>query len=360
MSERISAIDVTKGVGIISVAIGHVSVGFMHPMAMAVNMPLFFFLSGYLFRTRADRGRFIVDKAISLLLPYVVFTTIIFAAQYFYLRGWQVDAALPFGHRLLRSVRPLILGGRALSGWCAVGWFVTVLFLTQQLANSLIGVVRTSLLWSIVALSLVLAYINSQWAPQFWLPLNANVVAMAWPLFYAGYLYRRHESHRLQLIAMLVSVIAIALLAAGIPISYDMRAAHYGIVGLSLVTALGMSVTVMTLCGWAARSRAFRAAAAALGAASLVIMFVHQPVQLIMRDVLHIDSSGIRLVTCLGVSYLLYLAMSRAVWSRALFLGSRSDLQSLLSGARFAGRSPAVQSVAVDHDPTFAKHKRTP
>ena len=73
--KRIQFFDLLRGVGIIFVVFGHVT----HDMPVrefiyGFHLPLFFFLSGTLFRDRnlAGFAPFIRKKARSLLIPYVV------------------------------------------------------------------------------------------------------------------------------------------------------------------------------------------------------------------------------------------------------------------------------------------------
>ena len=67
--ERNLAIDVTKGVGIIAVIVGHmVSTG---NWLFSFHMPLFFIFAGYFFRPR-DIGATLKKDARRLLVPYVV------------------------------------------------------------------------------------------------------------------------------------------------------------------------------------------------------------------------------------------------------------------------------------------------
>lgn len=64
----------------------------------------------------------------------------------------------------------------------SVFWFITVLFLTQQIFNFLVLNVRNSGWFnSIIFSSLIFSYVNSIIFPYFWAPWNANVVLAALP-----------------------------------------------------------------------------------------------------------------------------------------------------------------------------------
>lgn len=327
--ERIATVDVVKGVGIVAVAIRHISSGFPQALMMAVDIPLFFFLSGYLFTPRIRRAPYFLDKSISLLLPYVVFTLLIHSLEYLDLGGWKANADASVTQRVIAFVMPMIVGGRALKGWCAVAWFIPVLFMTQQLANLLFTRLSERTLAMVIVLSLMLAYANSQLAPQLWLPLNANAVLMALPLFYAGYLYRNSAGPVMRKWAVPIALAALALIILDVPLGYDIKYAKYGVPGVSVLSAVAMTIALISLCSWAVRFVWFAGVANALGVASLVIMFVHLPVQLWMRDTLQIDLLP-RLFASLALGYFAYACLRSTAASRALFLGSKHDLLRLL------------------------------
>lgn len=68
--DRIEWIDVVKGYGIIAVIVGHISTPFVTVWVYTFHIPLFFFLSGYLFNTNYSFDYFLSRKVKSLLIPY--------------------------------------------------------------------------------------------------------------------------------------------------------------------------------------------------------------------------------------------------------------------------------------------------
>ena len=72
-SRRITEIDVLRGIGILLVILQHCGVPeWLNMPILAFHMPLFFVVSGYLFRSRAAKDYF-GAKAIALLVPMVLF-----------------------------------------------------------------------------------------------------------------------------------------------------------------------------------------------------------------------------------------------------------------------------------------------
>lgn len=77
--QRIAYIDVAKGIGIILVVLGHcLAYGCQNQFFRFIysfHMPLFFFLSGYVFRSK-DSTAFFTSKIKTLLLPVIFFQTL--------------------------------------------------------------------------------------------------------------------------------------------------------------------------------------------------------------------------------------------------------------------------------------------
>lgn len=74
-SIRDKSIDIAKGIGIILVVYGHLNCPIKNEIYL-FHMPLFFFLSGYLFSNREPIKLFLIKKAKALLFPAILFYTI--------------------------------------------------------------------------------------------------------------------------------------------------------------------------------------------------------------------------------------------------------------------------------------------
>ena len=82
MKNRIGHVDIAKGISIILVAIFHSELASIYynvlgPMSL-FRMPLFFFLSGVFFSTKANLGAFLRKKSDALLKPYFVTLFLVF------------------------------------------------------------------------------------------------------------------------------------------------------------------------------------------------------------------------------------------------------------------------------------------
>lgn len=71
---RLEEIDVLKGLGILIMVAGHVGFGNCFDFAIhPFNMPLFFIVSGYLYRCKVNDSSFVKRRVKSLLIPYILF-----------------------------------------------------------------------------------------------------------------------------------------------------------------------------------------------------------------------------------------------------------------------------------------------
>lgn len=70
--QRDKSIDISKGIGIISVVYGHL-VCLIEREIFLFHMPLFFLLSGYFFSAKDTIRDFLIKKIKSLLLPFLLF-----------------------------------------------------------------------------------------------------------------------------------------------------------------------------------------------------------------------------------------------------------------------------------------------
>lgn len=120
-NNRIDFIDLTKGLCIILVVMGHVGGVFAvldyHNMISAFRMPLYFFISGIFFKSYEGLNGFLLRKVNRLLIPFLFFFFLSFAAMFvigrliphaFNIPLQLKDLFVVFvGHDLIRSDPPI-------------------------------------------------------------------------------------------------------------------------------------------------------------------------------------------------------------------------------------------------------------
>ena len=121
--ERLVDVDLVRVVGLAAVVLGHVvSVGPVGSALYAFHVPLFFLLTGYLWRPGRPLGREVASRARTLLVPYacwLVILVVTFVVAAPLLRGEPVE--------WYRAEGALYGGVRATRPFSAF-WFVSVLF----------------------------------------------------------------------------------------------------------------------------------------------------------------------------------------------------------------------------------------
>ena len=320
-AERLPWVDALKGIGILAVVAAHV---YPPPFSKALylfHMPLFFLIGGYLLRPKTGLLSFTRSKALHLLVPYACFLVLVYPYQVdFILAGHPPLTA----HMLALLILAPIVGGKLLIGPAAVFWFVTCFFVTQQLVNFLIVRFNQRQVVLFMCFSLALAYANSLLRPRFWLPWNINVVFAAAPLFYLGYLARQRIFRPPLWAAVTFAILSLVLFGSGHLVIPDMKAAQYGTPVVGLLFSVAWIFSLMALARGVHAVPVLGPGLKALGAASMVIMYAHESLQLLMQRSLGIDNPTLRFAGAILGSYLLFMLLNRWQPTRMLFLGARS------------------------------------
>lgn len=147
---RSGAVDAVRVFGIIAVVAGHIwSNDLIRQGLFSWHVPIFFFLSGYLWTTGRSLGTIAHRRAQTLLVPYVSWLVLI-SVPYLAFRGLTGDLGW-------KTTLSLFFGGSYLGRPFSAFWFVTALF-TALIVY--LFVERLPLKWKLAFLigTLILAY----------------------------------------------------------------------------------------------------------------------------------------------------------------------------------------------------------
>lgn len=182
---RIPWIDIAKGYGTLLVIYAHLGVGTIHSWMYSFHLPLFFFLSGYVFSTKYGFKEFLLRKIKSIVIPYFCLgiPMYLFREFYSYLLGTFTMVNAKY------NLQQLLLQQRF---WTL--WFIACLFCLNILFYLLVKLCRNE--WKIALISVVLAclglfYYSLGGAPLYW---NFDTCFTAMPFFALGYLYKLHAN----------------------------------------------------------------------------------------------------------------------------------------------------------------------
>lgn len=301
-----------RGIAIAGVVVAHATTW---PIVylLIFGIPLFFFLSGYLYRPVEDFPGYLLGITKKLLVPYVLFMAVIAAPGL--MRTYS-----EFGlDGVLFEIRWLAIGGEKIGGIWAAYWFPTCFFFTHAL-YTWCARKFTAMQISVMCIPmLALAALNSHYA-DFWLPLALNVVPFVFPAMHAGRLYRQREfspqfDRWFHIAAAMIAVVYLALVPLRITPTLMVKIAEYGWPVITLASALCAVIVSKLICDRLARFRSVRVIWGELGKASMTIMFVHQPVQLSAIWLFDIYSEPFRVVYGLIGSYLLYRLFRLLRWA---------------------------------------------
>ena len=237
---RDRSIDIAKGIGIISMIIGHCSFCFVnYPWVIrgiySFHMPLFFIISGLFIKEGLN---FQYKREFKrLILPYIVVSLFVVLGQN--MRSlifeksfdWDIGIGVLYG------------SGGPVFNWHipqnTAMWFLLCLFFSRLLFMSVVLRYKESARVGIVVLLMAIGYICGKF---FWLPFCLCPALVAVSFIYAGYKTKNKIYSRDELIVLLLLWISGASLS-----SFDLVTNHYPLLFLSLFVAFSGSVVVIAL-----------------------------------------------------------------------------------------------------------------
>ncbi|GHC30186.1 acyltransferase [Kushneria pakistanensis] len=322
MVKKLEWINILKGLGIMMVVYGHMTSGYWRNFFFLFHMPLFFIIAGYLFRPNADLKAYLGRKSLHLLVPYSFFMALLYAPVLY--------QSLGEAQSLLDALLDMALGGRALISGLAPFWFVTCFWATQQLINWLLTRLSLRTTGLVMLGMLGLATVNQWFFREFWLIGNLNVVLMAAPCFYLGHLVAHYridvEKMHVLLPATLAGLLSMWLVQANPHFTMDMKYADYGMPVLSLLAALAITLVLMALSRQLARVPVISKSVGVVGEASMVIMFLHLSIQVMLDHHDMVTSLAPRWLLMTALPVMFYLLVRHNGWTRLLCLGDPAVL----------------------------------
>ncbi len=197
---KIQYLDVARGIGIISIVVGHTHSP-LRDFVYLYHLPLFFFISGYLFKESyfMQPLELIRKRFTRLYLPYVTYG-VIFLFLHNLLIDWHFY--LPYIHKYSNSQLWAelvnILTFRSGEQLICAFWFIPTLFLIEVVLSIAGRITLIRLPGSNVNLMLAITFVfyiggNVLSYNQVELPYYFNVVLTQSFLFFLGFIFRRNE-----------------------------------------------------------------------------------------------------------------------------------------------------------------------
>ncbi|TWB62524.1 fucose 4-O-acetylase-like acetyltransferase [Bradyrhizobium sacchari] len=266
---RLRDLDCARGSGMLLVVIGH-----MHQFAEAkfwiylFHMPMFFIVSGILFRPR-EPWSYSISRTRSLMLPYVVFFIVVLSLDNAVSTVSGIAPSLS-----LAAPKQIVLrffyGGTSLFGAYAAFWFVGCLWLSLVALNFLTSIWKP-ISWPVAAVVAGLAVVALIERPGSPSPQGIASVPIAVVFLWVGCLLAEQRERR-----FLIAVVCAATGAASLPFVgvFDMKTLEIGN-PVNLIAAVSLSVCWLAGNAYLDRVPYIGDAFSVIGRASITIMFLH-------------------------------------------------------------------------------------
>jgi fucose 4-O-acetylase-like acetyltransferase len=194
MKYRLDWLDAAKGLGILLVMLGHTDIpSQLKTYIYTFHMPLFFFLSGYLFTLKKfpNLKVFLTKRTKSLILPYLCFSLIAYIwfiiIFHFGFVKYHENLLMPLIGSLvaIRSTLWTVHSGAL--------WFVDCLFCTEFLFYFITKIGRTKITIGIVliVISVLGCFYNKQVGKP--LPWSLDVTMISVGFYGAGFFYKEYR-----------------------------------------------------------------------------------------------------------------------------------------------------------------------
>ena len=328
LANNMNKYDIIKGIGIISVVAGHVFSGAASQVIYIFHMPLFFFLSGYLFNKKPLVAYF-EKKAVNLLVPYISYLFLLFFLRLSlgFIKNVLFEGNYDRLGFYLNVFAKAVYGGELLSGVLGVFWFVTCLFFTQQVYNI---IVRLPAMKGnvIIMLLYALGVLNSWHKPSLPFPLAFNVTAIALTYYHCGNLFKTHKISDRKILVLIVFTLSIAgalLKTHGIDVGVNMKYTQYGIPILNVVFPLSFIVLIFKVSQFLEPFTYLKIALGRIGQASMTIMFLHQFFYIIICPRIELcENQFITFLISIIGPFIVHFFVSKSPWLNTLLLGDFS------------------------------------
>lgn len=250
--KRIDTVDILRAVGIIVMVMGHVGFGgkfdrFIHTF----HMPLFFLISGYLFRHKPDVsvGRQIASKTKRLMVPYVVYGVINYLFWLFLVKTSEDLWWSPLLRMVTYNTEKLPI--------CGALWFLSSMFFAEAIYILLDRILKRNYVRTTVVLLIAIGTSFTENATGYRLPLAIDTSLVCMGFLEIGRLYKsvndakKQKAYRTSFIFFSgLLLLAVNGALAFINDYVNIKSGWYGIVPLFWLNAVVGTFAFALLVSW--------------------------------------------------------------------------------------------------------------
>lgn len=264
---RSAGIDAVRVLGIAAVIFGHTFTGHLtHEFIYAWHVPLFFFMTGYLWSRGRTVREEVVKRGRTLGLPYI---------------GWFVvvtlllvlDAARSGVFDLAFVVQPAI-GGVNARGAYGTFWFVSTLFFAAVLYRLVERLPRPAV-WAVAVVGLILGYLFGGWLAATPLAIGSALPCLIFLVI--GSLARELEPRLPKAPLVGVGLILVPLIVIGVaqPEPIDIKQGLFGAPVVGVVFACAISFGLVLVAKAVPYPRALGALVTELAVVGIAVVLFH-------------------------------------------------------------------------------------
>lgn len=326
LNHRVSWIDICRGVAILLVLYGHLfNTDNQRYLIYAFHMPLFFFISGLVFKPPSQKSIIEISKKYSkqLLIPYVIFALLTYLFAFVSHTAGDISFT-----GILYQLFGIVYGNGndGMLGYNVVLWFLPCLFITKLTFALLTRITKKGTVLSIVlGIFAVSGALVSYFLPWVKLPFGFEVALIGITFFGAGYVVMSNKK-RVQFILkqkILLAITAILLTILAAKLNYhisgyqvDMRIGHIGNFFLFYLASFSGIITCMTISKIIATNAFFEY----LGRHSMVLFAWHNILFVDLENIINtvFDHSLINTINFLMPTFYVCCAISIILLTRIL------------------------------------------
>jgi|GEM_PF-4701966 len=323
--KRIEWVDIIKGISSIFVVISHVEVTqnnfFLIKTIYLFCMPLYFFVSGYMYKKRENIKEHIKNKSYQLLAPYFSLLILFLPISIFLFPSYT---NLFISDSLLRDLGRYFTGRSTVNSITGSIWFLPCLFFTQIIYNIIRIKFKPNTVHFIVFIMLILAYANYIYFKPFWIPFFIHLTLMSIPIYHMGHLYRFYnikDNIIILSVCTLIAILGVAYIPENVNNIVD---TFYGVPFFSLFCSIVLTLVVKNISIGIFKYNLIPSLFINLGKASIVIMAFHLTFLTILEKLLHINSILVVIFSTL-IPLGIYFIFNYFTITRALFMGKKED-----------------------------------
>lgn len=290
VNKRIKSIDIAKAIGIILIVLGHISINdTVSHFIYSFHVPVFFAISGYLYKQYNKTFDFIKRKFKTILIPYFIFGLLSFLYWFVIERHFRensINPLIPFINIFVAQAGEYnFIANSAL-------WFLPCLFCTEIIFDFLKKITKNNrnLFICIVLISIIgCIYAEFNFVS---LPFELNTAFIAIGFYFCGYFWKNKleelfksiiKNKKIKSLIILVSLTIVFILSE-VNQGIDMYSENYNNYLLAYICAILGSFAIYLIADLIAKNKLLEF----IGANTLIIMCIHEPIKRVVIEILHI------------------------------------------------------------------------